>query len=190
MNNNFNINDGQSKFNDVEPEHDWKAHSQRHGGLLGEAAAERLLERNDALYKEMKGDWTRTHWNKSNNIKTTTHREGGKLFLTREQLNCDYIAEICADYRKFAEEGWLDPLAPMGEDGKLTYKWMELPDIIAKDIGEKYFGGMQWSTIKLDRVMKAQFYMVVEKEYNQYVCHPTGKLPLPLRPAYPTKGIK
>jgi hypothetical protein len=38
--------------------------------------------------------------------------------------------------------------------------------------------------------MKAQFYMVVEKEYNQYVCHPTGKLPLPLRPAYPTKGIK
>jgi hypothetical protein len=46
---------------------------------------------------------------------------------------------------------------------------------------------MRWSTIKNDKTLKAQFYMVVEKEYNQYVCYPNGKLPIPVKVPYPTK---
>ena len=36
-------------------------------------------------------------------------------------------------------------------------------------------------------ILKAQFYKVVEKEYNVYVCYPGGKLPIPIDVPYPTK---
>jgi hypothetical protein len=94
--------------------------------------------------------------------------------------------KVCADYRKRAEEGWLDPLAPLMPDGKLGYKWMELPEVIAWEIGNKYFGGMPWAAIKRDKTLKAQFYKVVEKEYNAFVCYPHGKLPIPINVPYPT----
>jgi hypothetical protein len=72
-------------------------------------------------------------------------------------------------------------------DGKIGYKWMELPDTIAIQIGNDYFGGMSWQTIKRDKTLKAQFYKVVEKEYSAFVCYPGGKLPIPIDVPYPTK---
>ncbi|HET8687309.1 MAG TPA: hypothetical protein VFM18_11695 [Methanosarcina sp.] len=170
-----------------DPEHDPKAHMQRHGGILGEGNADLLLSKNPKLYKAMKGNWSRTDWNKSGNIKTTTWRDGNKLYITREQLNAEYIAEQCKAYRELAEQGWIDPLAPITPDGKLGYKWMEIPEIIAKKISEDYFGGIAWQTIKLDKTMKAQFYMVVQSEYPQYICYPGGKLPIPVKVPYPSK---
>ena len=84
---------------------------------------DRLLQ-NDKLYNHLKGDWTHEGWNKSKNIKVTTGRESGKLYVTREQMNVEYIMEECKAYREKAEAGFMDPLAPLMPDGKLGYKWI------------------------------------------------------------------
>jgi len=58
------------------------------GGMVTahNGVADRLLQ-NDKLYRSMKGDWRRTDWNGSKNIKITTGRQDGKFFITREQFN-------------------------------------------------------------------------------------------------------
>jgi len=59
---------------DPEKNHDyWR---QDHGGMVTNhnGIADKLLKNND-LYNSMKGDWSRTAYNKSNNIKVTTGRE-------------------------------------------------------------------------------------------------------------------
>ena len=175
-------------LSDSNPQKDLDFYRQDHGGMVTNhnGIADRLLKNND-LYNSMKGDWKRTDWNSSKNIKVTTGREDGKFFITREQQNIEEIKLRVKNYRHAAELGVPDPLAPLGEDGKLTYKWMELPTVISIRISDQYFGGMPWHVIKNDRTLKAQFYQVVEQEYPEYVCHPGGKLPLPVRPPYPTK---
>jgi hypothetical protein len=169
-----------------EPEFDEDAHRWDRGGLAtaDNGIADRLLQ-NDALYNQLKNDWQRTDFNLSKNIKVTTGREGGKTYMTREQLNVPAIMQHCQEYRKMAENGFMDPLAPIMPDGKLGYKWMELPEVIAFEISNKYFGGLPWAAIKRDRSLKAQFYKVVEREYNAFVCYPGGKLPIPLEVPYP-----
>lgn len=175
-----------SYLSDEDPEFDENAHRWDKGGLVttDNGIADRLLQ-NDTLYKQLKGDWKRTDTNLSKNIITTTAREGGKLLLTREQLNLPAIKAHCQEYRKMAEAGFMDPLAPVMPDGKLGHKWMELPEVVAFEISNKYFGGMPWAAIKRDRTLKAQFYKVVEKEYNAFVCYPGGKLPIPVDVPYP-----
>jgi hypothetical protein len=170
-------------------EYDYDYMRQDAGGMITQhnGVADRLLGKNDRLYREMKGDWTRTGWNGSRNIKTTTGRQDGKFYITREQQNAEYIALCCADYRKKAESGWHDPLAPIMPDGKLGFKWMDLPDVIAIRISDQYFGGMPWSVIKHDKTLKAQFYRVVQQEYPQYICYPGGKLPIPIAVPYPAR---
>jgi hypothetical protein len=171
---------------DPEKNHDyWR---QDHGGMVTNhnGIADKLLT-NDNLYNSMKGDWTRTDWNKGNNIKVTTGREDGKFYITREQMNTDAIKEHCKNYRHAAELGIPDPLAPLMPDGKLGFKWMELPSVISIRISDQYFGGMPWNAIKNDRTLKAQFYRVVQQEYPEYVCYPGGKLPIPIDVPYPTK---
>ena len=177
-----------SELDGPDPDHNPNAFRQDVGGLVtnDNGIADRLLK-NDKLYNTLKGDWSREGWNKSKNIKVTTGREDGKFYIKREQLNVEYIADICAEYRKRAEAGYVDPLAPLMPDGKIGYKWMELPDTIAIQISNDYFGGLSWHTIKLDKALKAQFYKVVEKEYNAFVCYPGGKLPIPIDVPYPTK---
>lgn len=169
-----------------EPEHDPNAYRMDAGGLVTahNGIGDRLLQ-NDALFNKLKGDWKRSDYNKSRNIITTTGREDGKFYIQKEQLNVDAILEQCKLYREKAESGWMDPLAPLMPDGKLGYKWMELPEVIAQDIGNKYFGGMSWHTIKRDKTLKAQFYRVVQQEYPAFVCYPGGKLPIPIDVPYP-----
>ena len=171
-------------------EYDYDYMRQDAGGMITQhnGVADRLLGKNDRLYREMKGDWKRTGWNGSRNIKTTTGRQDGKFYITREQQNAEYIALCCAEYRKKAESGWHDPLAPIMPDGKLGFKWMDLPDVIAIRISDQYFGGMPWSVIKHDKTLKAQFYRVVQQEYPQYICYPGGKLPIPIAVPYPAKS--
>lgn len=148
--------------------------------------ADVLLKNND-LYRSMQGDWKRTAWNASKNILTTTGREDGKFYIKREQQNVAAVARRCQEYRRAAEAGHPDPLAPIMDDGKLGYRWMDLPTVISQEISDRYFGGMPWSAIKHDRTLKAQFYRVVEREYNQFVCYPNGKLPIPVDVPYPTE---
>lgn len=175
-----------SYLSDEDPEFDEKAHRWDSGGLVttDNGIADRLLQ-NDKLYNQLKGDWSRTDTNLSKNIVTTTGRQNGKMYLSREQLNIPAIMAHCQEYRKMAENGFMDPLAPIMPDGKLGHKWMELPEVIAFEICNKYFGGMPWAAIKRDRTLKAQFYKVVEKEYNAFVCYPGGKLPIPVDVPYP-----
>ena len=162
-------------------------HRQDHGGMAtAHNGIADVLLKNDQLYRSLKGDWNRTDWNASHNIKTTTGRENGKFFIRREQMNVAAVARRCQEYRKAAEQGYPDPLAPIMDDGKLGYKWMDLPRVISIEISDRYFGGMPWAVLKHDRTLKAQFYRVVEQEYNQFVCYPNGRLPIPIDVPYPT----
>lgn len=176
-----------SYLDDQDPEFDQDAHRWDKGGLVtaDNGIADRLLQ-NDKLYNTLKGDWERTDYNLSKNIKVTTGREDGKMYLTREQLNIPHIIKHCQEYRSRAEAGYMDPLAPLMPDGKIGHKWMELPEVIAFEISNKYFGGMPWAAVKRDKSLKAQFYKVVEQEYNSFVCYPGGKLPIPVDVPYPT----
>ena len=171
-----------------DPEWNADAHRWDKGGLVtgDNGIADRLLQ-NDKLYRHLKGDWTNVGTNKSQNITTTTGRDSGKFYMKKEQHNIPYIMQQCAEYRQRAEAGYVDPLAPVMPDGSLGYKWMELPDVIAINISNDYFGGMSWHTIKRDKTLKAQFYKVVEKEYPAFVCYPGGKLPIPFEVPYPAK---
>ena len=175
-------------LDDNDPKKNYDFYRQDHGGMVTEESglADRLLKNND-LYRAMKGDWQRTEYNRGNNIKVTTGRQDGKFFITREQQNTDAIKEHCRIYREAAEAGIPDPLAPIGEDGKLQHKWMELPFVISIRISDQYFGGMPWNAIKQDRTLKAQFYRVVQREYPEYICYPGGKLPIPVAVPYPTR---
>jgi len=182
-----NINEPEF-LDDKDPEKNHDYWRQDHGGMITNhnGIADKLLQ-NDKLYNQMKGDWKRTDWNKSKNIKVTTGREDGKFFIQREQNNIEAIIEHCAEYRKMAEMGIPDPLAPLMPDGTLGYKWMELPMVISIRISDQYFGGIPWHAIKNDKTLKAQFYRVVQQEYPQYICYPGGKLPIPIEVSYPTK---
>jgi len=183
---NHNNNSEYLDKKDPEKNHDyWR---QDHGGMVTNhnGVADKLLK-NDKLYNTMKGDWQRTDWNNSKNIKTTTGREDGKFYIKREQMNAETVAIRCAEYRKAAEEGKVDPLSPLMPDGKLGYKWMDLPNVVSIRISDQYFGGIPWAALKNDRTLKAQFYRVVEQEYPQYICYPGGKLPIPIDVTYPSK---
>jgi hypothetical protein len=172
-----------------DPEKNYDYWRQDHGGVVTShnGVADRLLANNNDLYRSMKGDWSRTSENKSGNIIVTTGREDGKFYIKREQTNTEAIKAAVREYRATAEAGMLDPLAPIGEDGKLTYKWMDLPTVIAIRISDQYFDGIPWNALKNDRTLKAQFYRVVETEYPEYVTYPGGKLPIPVAVPYPSK---
>lgn len=189
MKDEFSLNNPQASMLDEEDPTTNLDYTRRdEGGIITahNGMADALL-RNDKLYRSMKGDWTREGWSQSGNIKTTTGREDGKFYVRREQMNTEAIAERCRRYRQAAEQGVPDPMAPLDDSGGLAWKWMDLPNVIEQRISDEYFGGMRWSTIKRDRTLKAQFYKVVEQEYNQYVCYPGGRLPIPVDVPYPTK---
>ena len=176
-------------LDDNDPEKNWDYYRNDHGGMITNhnGMADKLLQ-NDDLYRSMKGDWSRTSNNKSGNIIITTGREDGKFYIRREQTNIEAIKKAVKNHRHAAELGIPDPLAPIGDDGKLSHKWMDLPTVIGVRISDEYFGGMPWHTLKHDRTLKAQFYRVVETEYPEYVCYPGGKLPIPVAVPYPTKS--
>lgn len=149
--------------------------------------ADRLLK-NNKLYREMKGDWSRTDWNGGGFTKTTTGRKDGKFYITREQINTKAIAAGCKRYREMAEAGIPDPLAPLDPSGGLQWMWVSLPKVIAQRISDQYFGGMGWDCVKMEKTLKAQWYMVVQQEYPEYICYPGGKLPIPIQVPYPAKA--
>jgi len=186
----FSLNNpNASMLEDTDPQTNLDYTRRDHGGMIDNhnGIADRLL-RNDQLYRSMKGNWQRAAWNKSGNVLTTTGREDGKFYVRREQMNTEAVAERCRRYREASEAGVPDPLAPLDDSGGLAWKWMDLPFVIEQRISDDYFGGMRWSTIKLDKNLKAQFYKVVQQEYPQYICYPGGKLPIPITVPYPTKA--
>lgn len=176
-------------LDDTDPERNHDYWRQDHGGTVTNhnGVADSLLK-NDKLYRSMQGDWTRTDWNAGHNIRVTTGRQDGKFYITREQMNTDAVAERCRLYREASEAGHPDPLAPIMPDGRLGYKWMDLPTVVSIRISDEYFGGMPWHAIKNDRTLKAQFYRVVQQEYAKYICYPGGRLPIPVDVPYPARA--
>ena len=177
--------------NDVERDLSLYALDNRMGRDTGLAAS---LLQNDALYKEMsKENWEWTDWS-SPTTRVTMGKKDGRLFKTEEQFNVEAIRQWCLRYRKMSEEGVIDsnPLAVSATitrgDDKQSYRWMNLPKVIARKISNEYFGGTDWEVLKHDKTLRAQFYMVVEREYNDFVCYPKGKLPIPINVPYPKKA--
>jgi len=147
-----------------------------------------MLLKNNKLYNSMKGDWSRTELSRNGVTKTTTGRKDGKFFITREQLNIKAIKEGVRRYRELAEAGVPDPLAPIMPDGSLGWSWCVIPKVIAQRISDNYFGGIPWDVVKRDKTMKAQWYMVVQREFPEYITYPGGKLPIPISVPYPAKS--
>jgi hypothetical protein len=178
-----------SLLEDTDPDFDERAYRQDAGGMVtAHNGIADVLLKNDKLYNSMKGDWKRSDWNKSKNIRVTTGRENGKFYISREQMNVDAVAERCKRYREASEQGVPDPLAPLMPDGKIGFKWMDLPEVLAIRISDDYFGGLPWAVVKKDRTLKAQFYMVVQQEYPAFICYPGGRLPIPIKVPYPAKS--
>mgnify|MGYP003628205639 FL=1 len=184
-----NYSNNPEHLSDEDPEKDLDYMRQDKGGVVTShnGVGDKLLSGNNELYNSMKGDWSRKALNKSGNIEVTTGREGNNFYIRREQKNIEAIKQGVREYRQLAEAGFPDPLAPVMPDGKLGYKWMELPKAISFDIAETYFGGMPWEAIKRDKTLKAQFYQVVQTEYPAFICYPGGKLPIPVDVPYPTR---
>ena len=162
---------------------------QDHGGIATEESglADRLL-RNDRLYNAMKGDWERSDWIGGGFTRVTTGRKDGKFFITREQHNIEAIKAGVKRYREMAEAGIPDPVAPIDPHGGLQWAWVSLPKVISQRISDQYFGGLPWDCVKRDRTTKAQWYMVIQREYPEYICYPGGRLPIPVSVPYPAKS--
>ena len=163
----------------------------RHGRDTG--MAEALLSNNDALFNQMRQDnWEWTDMS-SPVTQVTFGKRDGKLFKTEEQFNVEAVRQWCLRYRKMSEEGVPDhnPAAISASitrgDDKQSYRWINLPKVFARKISNEYFGRMDWEVLKRDKRLRAQFYMVVEKEYSDFVCYPGGKLPIPIDVPYPKK---
>lgn len=161
-------------------------------GLLETGAGDQFFQNNER-YRAYKGGWQTKHTSKTGNMEYTFKREGNNLQITRTQKNVQAIMEYCKKYRAKAEAGLMvDPfaLADTTDTTKLSYQWVELPTVIAREISYKYFGGLPWEVVSQDPYMKAQFYLVIQKEYPAFICYPGGKLPIPIDVKYPTPGEK
>lgn len=156
-------------------------------GLLENGAGDAIFKNNEK-YKAYKGDWTTFHRTKGGKIEYKLEKIDGKLNITRNQTNVDAIKQHCADYRAAAEQGYTDPWAPADphNPAKQQYKWVQLPTVISHEISNKYFSGLAWDVVKMDKYLKAQWYRVIQNEYPAFICYPGGKLPIPIEVPYPT----
>ena len=68
-----------------------------------------------------------------------------------------------------------------------TFHAMELPKCFAHEISSKYFHNRPWELIKMEKKDKILFYAIVNEYYSDFVCHPSGKIPIPYNPAIPTR---
>jgi hypothetical protein len=189
MNQEFDLNNPDaSMLTGDDPEYDYNYMKPETGGMVTQhnGVADKLLQ-NNKLYNAMKGDWKRTDYSNSHNMKVTTGRQDGKFYITHEQENVREIAARVKLYREHAEQGIPDTFAPLMPDGTLGWRWIDLPRVCEKKICNDYFGNMPWAIIKKDRTLKAQFYRVVQQEYPAFVCYPNGKLPIPIDVPYPAK---
>ena len=68
-----------------------------------------------------------------------------------------------------------------------TFHAMELPKCFAHEIESRWFNNRPWDLIKKDKKDKILFYSIVNEYYSDFVCHPSGKIPLPYNPSIPTR---
>jgi uncharacterized protein (UPF0210 family) len=146
-----------------------------------EAGIEGALIKNDKMFNEVKsGTWSQTF-----NTKNIDYKIGaldGVRYVQYEQKNIEAIRQGCKERREFYKEHGTDNPFFAG-----TFHAMELPKSIAHEISSRYFNNRPWELIKTDKKDKILFYAIVNEYYSDFVCHPSGKIPLPYNPAIPTK---
>lgn len=149
------------------------------GNLAG--GMEGALIKNDKMFNEVKsGTWSQTF--KTRNIDYKVGALDGVRYVQYDQKNVEAIRAECKNRREFYKEHGTDNPFFAG-----TFHAMELPKCFAHEISSKYFNNRPWELIKQDKKDKILFYAIVNEYYSDFVCHPTGKIPLPYNPAIPTK---
>lgn len=148
------------------------------GNLAG--GIEGLLIKNNKMFNEVKsGDWSQTF--NTPNLNYKIGAEGGTRFVQYEQKNVEEIKARCKATREFYKEHGTDNPFFAG-----TFHAMELPKCFAHEISSKWFNNRPWELIKLDKADKLKFYAIVNQHYSDFVCHPSGKIPLPKEVLIPT----
>jgi len=149
-------------------------------GIL-EAGVEGLLSKNDKMYNEVKsGTWSQTF--NTDNINYKVGAVNGERYVQYEQKNVENVKQFCKERREFhAIHGTDNPMFAG------TFHAMQLPKCFAHEISSKWFSNRPWELIKMDKKDKVLFYAIVNEYYSDFVCHPSGKIPLPYNPAIPTK---
>ena len=149
-------------------------------GIL-EGGIEGVLSKNDKLFNEVKsGTWSQTFM--TPNINHKVGSQDGARYVQYEQKNVEPIRQRCKEMREFYKENGTDNPFFAG-----TFHAMELPKCFVHEITSKYFNNRSWELIKMEKKDKILFYAIVNEYYSDFVCHPSGKIPLPYNPAIPTK---
>jgi uncharacterized protein (UPF0210 family) len=149
-------------------------------GIL-ESGVDAVFRKNDKLYNEVKsGTWSQTF--NTGNLKYKVGAENGERYVQYEQMNVEQVREKCRQMRDFYKEHGTDNPFFAG-----TFHAMDLPKCFAHEISSKWFNNRPWELIKQDKSDKILFYAIVNEYYSDFVCHPTGKIPLPYNPSIPTR---
>lgn len=166
----LNLNNEEAKVNE-----DYYTKGNLEGGIEG------LLIRNDKMFNEVKsGTWSQTF--KTANIDYKIGAQDGVRYVQYDQKNVEQIREECKHLREFYKEHGTDNPFFAG-----TAHMMNLPKCFAHEISSKWFNNRPWDLIKQVKEDKIKFYAIVNEYYSDFVCHPSGKIPLPYNPAVPTK---
>jgi hypothetical protein len=146
------------------------------GGIDG------VFRANDKLFNEVKsGTWSQTF--KTDNIDYKVGAVDGNRYVQYNQKNVEAVRQYCKDRREFYQRmGTTDNPIFAG-----TFEAMNLPKCFAHEISSKWFNNRPWELIKRDKADKIKFYAIVNQFYSDFVCHPSGKIPLPYNPAIATK---
>jgi len=146
------------------------------GGIDG------VFRKNDKLFNEVKsGTWSQTF--KTDNIDYKVGAVDGNRYVQYNQKNVEAVRQYCKDRREFYQRmGTTDNPIFAG-----TFEAMNLPKCFAHEISSKWFNNRPWELIKRDKADKIKFYAIVNEFYSDFVCHPSGKIPLPYNPAIATK---
>jgi hypothetical protein len=151
------------------------------GGILA-GGVEGALIKNDKMFNEVKsGTWSQTFNTPNMNYKVGAL--DGERYVQYEQKNVETIRQYCKERREFYKMiGTTDNPFFAG-----TFEAMNLPKCFAHEISSKWFSNRPWELIKTDKKDKILFYAIVNQFYSDFVCHPSGKIPLPYNPIVPTK---
>ena len=108
--------------------------------------------------------------------------QDGERYIQYEQDNVEAMRLFCKERREFYQKYGTDNPFFAG-----TFHAMDLPKCFAHEISSKWFNNRPWELIKQEKKDKILFYAIVNEYYSDFVCHPSGKIPLPYNPAIPTK---
>ena len=166
----LNLNNEETRINE-----DYYLKGVLEGGVDG------VLRKNDKLYNEVKsGTWSQTF--NTRNINYKIGAINGERYVQYEQKNVEEVRERCKHLREFYKDHGTDNPFFAG-----TAHMMDLPKCFAHEIRSRWFNNRPWELIKQVKEDKILFYAIVNEYYSDFVCHPSGKIPIPYNPAIPTK---